>query len=512
MSPVNFTRMLMARQFPLDFPGHWLSGTWHKAPKADVIKESYNPSRDQKLVEVRLERAIVNKALDLAASAEASLAMMSWQERLELVAKLRQVLVDYQAEIVLALRLETGKPLWDAQSDFAGTLATLDRVLANPEEIERALLGAVRLGFDVGDFALRPIGLTVSFLPFSNPCSAFVHNVVSCLLSGCPLVIMASGHATVNGIILVGLVEMIGLPKNFLSVLFGNFTFFRQMAQDRRVQAIIYNGSREHCETLRKESHPLPQRQLLLQSAGKNAVIVDHDANIPLAIQCILMGVAKTASQLCSSTSRVFVHADLMEEVSGRLLAGIKKLRIGPTDGDDDPQMGPLYSKKAIDKFLRFQTMAKREAKKTLLWGRVHDQEQSGYFVQPGLHVIDEFDPTSAYQSNVIMAPDVSLFTFKELETALKQANGTDAPLVISYMGDPDVIKKRRRDVLAPNILLNLPTVDLEPYVPVAGRNQAGNYRCNGLGAIFLLTYPQVICDNGGRARIFQNYGTKFAE
>ena len=70
--------------------------------------------------------------------------------------------------------------------------------------------------------------------------------------------------------------------------------------------------------------------------------------------------------------------------------------------------MGPLYSKKAIDKFLRFQTMAKRESKKTLLWSRTYETESNGYFVLPGVHMIDEFDPTSAYQSNVIMAPDLS--------------------------------------------------------------------------------------------------------
>ena len=68
MNLASFVKSLTARQFPLEFPGHWVGGEWLKAPKAPVIKESFNPSRDEKLIEVRLERSGVVRATVQAAS------------------------------------------------------------------------------------------------------------------------------------------------------------------------------------------------------------------------------------------------------------------------------------------------------------------------------------------------------------------------------------------------------------------------------------------------------------
>src|SRR5690606_7847936 len=153
--------------------------------------------------------------------------------------------------------------------------------------------------------------------------------------------------------------EKLDLPAGVFNVVFGNFSSFRQMLGDRRVAAVLYTGSREHCDTIRTESKLSLGRQVVLQSGGKNAVIVHSSADLERAVVRGLHGALTTAGQRGSSPSRVFVYRSHAPGFLGGVVGAVKSTKIGRTDleGDDvGPAMGPLYSDKAVEKFLRFQT------------------------------------------------------------------------------------------------------------------------------------------------------------
>ena len=154
--------------------------------------------------------------------------------------------------------------------------------------------------------------------------------------------------------------------------------------------------------------------------------------------------------------------------------------------------MGPVYSKKAVEKFLRFQTMAHREARQTLKWGKAIEND-GGYFVSPGVHHIDKFEPNSAYQGNVLFCPDIAIYDYEVLDQTIAKINNTDAPFVMSFVGDPAIINSRRHLFLAPNLQVNLPTVELEATMPLSGRLNCGDHRFGGAGLSLLLSYPQIL-------------------
>ena len=150
-----------------------------------------------------------------------------------------------------------------------------------------------------------------------------------------------------------------------------------------------------------------------------------------------------------------------------------------------------MYSHKAVEKFLRFQTMAKREAENTLVWGKAYDPASEGYFVSPGVHVFSEFDNKSSYQSNVFMCPDVVIYPYSEVEEAISWANTTSASLVTSLIGDEAKVSGLLSQVKAPNIMINLPTVGADVQPLLSGRELCGGHRFNGLSLVSLMTYPQ---------------------
>lgn len=506
MSLEDFTAAVRARHFPLPQTGQWVGGQWTKDKRAQIVGQSLNPSTGEKLIDIAISGFVVETAISAGVDAESALQSMSFEDRFVVLSRFKQVAADYSDDIIEVLRVEVGKPRWEAEVDFHAALGRLDRVLQEKDQILDALTGPFRLGNHVAHLDLKPIGLCASFVPFSNPFETVMQGFSNCLISGCPILFMASGHATLSGILMAYLLENLELPKGSVQMLFGNYKTFAKGLQDRRIKAVIYSGSREHCDTIRRDNVVDLTRQLLLQSGGKNSVFVHPSADCKEAVRIALLGAIKTAGQLNSSTSRIIVPDSMRKEFSELLAESVRNLPIGRTDLEGDPMMGPLYSQKAVDKFLRFQTMAKREAADTLVWGKALDRDTDGFFVLPAVHVFNDFDPNSSYQSNVFMCPDMVIYSYSEIDEGIRIANETNAPFVTSVVSDPDGLESVRLKLQAPNILHNLPTVGVDSHFPVSGRNLCGAFRFSGMSMSLLLTFPQAQQGNDELASLFAKW------
>lgn len=494
----QFVKTLETRNFPVAWPGQWGGGRWIAAKRGPVIKSSFNPSSGEKLMDVWADKESVNHVAELAHDARKTMASLPLEERLAVLRRFRQTLADYQRPAELVLRIEAGKPQWEARADVEAALKYLDWVASHGDEIMDSLLAPARLGPHQGKFEALPIGVTAAYLPFSTPITSFVFYFSATVLAGCPLILNTSSHALLCGMLIATVAQQQELPAGVLNVVFGNFNSFKQLLADKRVAAVLYTGSREHCDAIRVESRAHVGRQVVLQSGGKNAVIVHSSADLDYAVKCVVYGALKSAGQRCSSTSRVFVYRSILPQFRDRLVDAFQKVKVGRTDVDhaearDYPFMGPLYSDKAVEKYLRFQTMANRESEKTLLWGKVLESEQRGNFVTPSVHYLNKFDNQSAYQGNVLFSPDVAVYDYDVLDDAIAKINTTDASFAVSFIGDPEIIEQRRHLFLAPNLLVNTPTVEVEATLPLAGRLQSGHHRFHGPGIVLYLCYPQVL-------------------
>ncbi len=495
-----FAAQIAARSFPIAWPGQYIENRWVPVKRGAVQKASLNPNDGTKLVEVTSDKETVNTAIEAAYKARKQIAETPLTERLDWLRRFCQTLADYQTTVVDIMRLESGKPRWEAQSDFDSALRYLDWVATKGDVIFEQLLAPASLGQQQNEFKMLPIGVTTAYLPFSTPLTSFVFYFGATMLAGCPLILNSSSHALLSSMIFALTAQELGMPASWLNVVFGNFNSFKQIFSDKRISAVLYTGSREHCDTIRLESRAHVGRQVVLQSGGKNAVIVHSTADLEHAVRCVVYGALKSAGQRCTSTSRVFVYRSQLKEFNDRLYAAFNKVIIGRTDIDDGtegPFVGPLYSDKAVEKYMRFQTMANRESEKTLLWGKAIETLPDGNFVTPSLHYLPKFDNGSAYQGNVLFSPDVSIYDYDVLDTAIDQINTTDAAFAVSFIGDPDVLKARRHLFLAPNLLVNQPTAEMETTLPLAGRLQSGHHRYHGPGIALYLCYPQVLAHGG---------------
>lgn len=487
-----YVKALWDLDFPLDFPGHFIAGTFAQCEKGSLVKDIINPSSGKPLATIRLDKALIDAALTAAEECEPRLKSMTVGARFEILRQFREALLDFQDQAVLAMQVEAGKPRWEAIQEFDAAVRFLDHMIAQEEHLFEDIMAPLRTPQQGVRITLCPVGTVLGNIPFTTPCTSFVKFFAVSLIAGDPLVVMASAHASLLSTLMACVFEECDFPKGILSVLCGNFELFREGCQDRRVKAVIYRGSHEHSMTIRRENFSFLDRPAVIQSGGKNAALIHSSADLEHATRLVLFGALKSAGQLCTSTSRVFVPTTKLSEMVEILRAKLGDLKIGPTDSlSSNPMMGPLYSRKSVEKFLRFQTMAKREAKQTIQWGKTIDLGCGGFFVTPGVHLMSELDNHSAYQSNVLLFPDLAIYAYDDMQGALRHLNDMSTPLVVSIItDDPSDADIAKMAFDAPNVAINLPTVEMEAQLPVAGRGPCGSVRHNGIGLVENLTYP----------------------
>lgn len=495
---------LRERQFPVAFPGHFISGTMVSCDRGNVVKDVINPSTGESLMTFRLDRGLLNQALADSDTYSQEFARSKIPERLEWLAKFREALVDYREDILLTLKTGGGKPHWEAEIEFDASVKFLDDLLSRGENLfdnATSLFGRP----SHTKINLAPQGTVLAHIPFSIPCISLTKFIAISLVSACPIVAMATAHASLFSSLIALIIQELDLPKPAIHVLSGNFEMFRMGAQDRRAKVVMYRGSREHCMTIHRESHDFISRPTILNSGGKNSVLVHESASIEEAVDIAMFGAFKSAGQLCSSTSQVILPTSMMAAFTDMVVAKARNMNIGPTDGEGNPTMGPLYSDKQVDKFLRFQTMAKREAQKTILWGKQYRCDKPGFFVSPGIHIMEMNATQSAYQSNVLLFPDLALYEYQNISDATAFVNHNDAPLAMSIVtGDTGWIAEHQ--YTAPNIMINGPTVELDAQLPVSGRGYSGNVRQGGAGLMEVMTYPVALQDGQAFKGIFDSW------
>ena len=149
--------------------------------------------------------------------------------------------------------------------------------------------------------------------------------------------------------------------------------------------------------------------------------------------------------------------------------------------------------------------MANREAE-TLLWGRAVEDLAGGYFVTPSVHYVKHFDNATAYPGNVLFSPNIAIYDYDVLDTAIEQINTTDAAFAVSFVGDPEILKARRSLFLAPNLMCNMPTVEMQVTLPLAGRLQSGHHRYHGPGVALYLCFPQVLTQDTASEQLIRSW------
>ena len=210
--------------------------------------------------------------------------------------------------------------------------------------------------------------------------------------------------------------EEAGFPPIFMLFNDGSNELAQKFVDDSRINLISFTGS---CHVGKRVGVQVAKRmgRSLLELGGNNALIVDKSADLKLAIPAIVFGAVGTAGQRCTTTRRLFLHEDIADEVTEKLVNAYKQVKIG-NPLNTDTLMGPLIDETSANTFLDAVQKAKDSGGEVLTGGTRVDGE--GHFVTP---CIIRAQADWQIVKDETFAPILYVMTFSDIDKVIEEQN-----------------------------------------------------------------------------------------
>jgi RHH-type proline utilization regulon transcriptional repressor/proline dehydrogenase/delta 1-pyrroline-5-carboxylate dehydrogenase len=495
----------LGQSYPLVIDGERVTtGSWI---------ESVNPARFRELVG---RCAAAGTAEAERAVRAAAAAFPGWRDtpvarRADALRRVAEVLGRRRFELAAWMVLECGKQWREADADVAEAIdfcryyAREMLRLAEPQR--RDVPG------EENEYFYEPRGVAVVIAPWNFPLAILCGMTVAALVTGNTAVMKPAEQSSVVAAKLMEAFEEAGLPQGVVSYLPGRGEEIGPyLVAHRDVAVITFTGSRSVGLAINKLAAETPPGQdhvkrVITEMGGKNAAIVDDDADLDEAVHSVAASAFGYQGQKCSACSRAIVLEPAYETFLHRLVEVARSLKVGPPE-DPSCLVGPVIDAEARQRILNSIEQGKKESRLAFA-GDVKELAEEGYYVGP--HVFAEVPPDAVIAKEEIFGPVLAVMKARDLTEALKIANGTAYALTGGiFSRSPANLERVKREFRVGNLYINRKItgalVDRQPF---------GGFKLSGIGAKaggpdYLLQFlmPRTITENTVRHGFAPTTGT----
>ncbi len=325
----------------------------------------------------------------------------------------------------------------------------------------------------------EPRGVAAVIAPWNFPLAISTGMVSAAIVSGNTVVYKPSSEAPVIGYMLYDLFREAGLPDGVLNYVPGpGGEVGDLLVTHPDVAMIAFTGSKEVGLRIVRLAGETPRgamgvKRVVAEMGGKNAMIVDDDADVDEAIVEILHSAFGYQGQKCSACSRLIVLETIHDTLVERLKGAAESLHLGPTE-DPQSSMGAVISWNAKEAIGRYIQTGKEEG--TLVTERFPDQPQ-GHFVP--LAIFQDIQPQHRLAQEEIFGPVLSIMKVKDFDEALDVANATEFALTGGvFSRSPENIAKAKKRFRVGNLCINRGCTGA-----IVGRHPFGGFKMSGVGS-----------------------------
>ena len=392
---------------------------------------------------------------------------------------------------------EVGKDWADADADvceaidyceyYARSMIVLERggrVLSPPGERNR--------------LRYRGRGVCAVIAPWNFPLAIPTGMTVAALAAGNAVVLKPAEQAPATAAELVDALNVAGLPDGVLGFLPGTGDAGAALVQDPRVDLIAFTGSRHVGLGIVEAAARRDQRRksvprVIAEMGGKNAVVVDDDADLDEVVPAVIRSAFGFAGQKCSAASRLVATERVHDAVVERVVEASRSLVIGPPRLASS-QVGPVIDADAHRRLT--EALGQAWEVGTVALSRT-DIPATGYFVGPT--VVTDVDPDSWLAQDELFGPVLAVFRVPDFAAALELANHSAYALTAGvFSRSPAHVARALDELRAGNVYVNRAITGA-----VVGRQPFGGNGLSGVGSKaggpdYLLQFcdPQVSSEN----------------
>jgi RHH-type transcriptional regulator, proline utilization regulon repressor / proline dehydrogenase / delta 1-pyrroline-5-carboxylate dehydrogenase len=344
-----------------------------------------------------------------------------------------------------------------------------------------------------------PRGVALVIAPWNFPMAILTGMVSAALVTGNAVIMKPAEQSAVCGAMLMEMFEEAGVPPGVLNFLPGKGSIIGAHLVDHKdLDMIAFTGSREvGLRIWESAGKTRPgQRELkrvVCEMGGKNAVIIDSDADLDEAIVDSIYSAFGYQGQKCSALSRLIVLDENYDRVMKRLVEAAASLRVGNPE-EPGITVGPVIDETA---YRRMQETIEAGKKEATLAFQGKNLPAEGYFIPPT--IFTDVKPEMRLSCEEIFGPVLSVIRVRDLDEAIRVANDTDYALTGGFFSrSPANIERVKAELIAGNVYINRSCTGA-----VVGRHPFGGFKMSGGGtkaggSDYLLQFlvPRIVTEN----------------
>ncbi|MEG9295434.1 NAD-dependent succinate-semialdehyde dehydrogenase [Mangrovibacillus sp. Mu-81] len=354
-------------------------------------------------------------AVDAAANAFRDWSQKSVYERSDLIRKWYDLINDHKDDLARTMTLEQGKPLKEAQGEIQYANGFISWYAEEGKRVYGEQIPATQTNKRLF-VSKQPVGVVAVITPWNFPAAMITRKVAPALATGCTVVIKPANLTPLTALKMAALAEKAGIPKGVVNVVTGDSKAIGEAwLEDTRVRKLTFTGSTEVGRQLMKGSADTIKK-VSLELGGHAPSIVMDDCDIDKAVDGVIASKFRNAGQTCVCSNRVYVHEDISEEFTQRLVKKVKELKVG-NGLEEGVDIGPLINEGAVEKVQKHIDDAVSKGAKVVIGGNAG----KGLFFEPT--VLTDVSEDMLCMTDETFGPLAPISTFKTQEEAIERAN-----------------------------------------------------------------------------------------
>ncbi len=465
-----------------------------KRVKTSEKIRSINPAKPSEVVAVHQKcgKEHVEPAVQAALSAFTHWSGTSAEERASLLFRVADVMRERKLEFMAWLVFEVSKNWFEADADISEAIDFCEFYAREALRFAKAE-PPVQLPGERDTLAYIPLGVGAVIPPWNFACAIMAGMTLASIVSGNTVVLKPSSDSPTIAAKFVELLEECGMPDGVVNFCpGGGASFGDALVAHPKVRYIAFTGSREvglHINQTAAQQQPgqLWIKRTILEMGGKDAIIVDADADIDSAVEGVAASAFGFQGQKCSACSRAVVDERVYDKFLEKLRSRAERITVG--DPAMNPNMAAVINEGSMNDILRYIEIGKKEGR--LITGGARDTSAGeGYFIQPT--VIADIAAKSTLEQEEIFGPVLVVIKSRNFDHALEIANDTEFGLTGAvYSSSREKLDRAVREFHVGNLYLNRKcTGAMVGAHPFGGFNMSGTDSKSG-GPDYLYLFTQ---------------------
>jgi 1-pyrroline-5-carboxylate dehydrogenase len=465
---------------------------------ADKIK-SLNPAKPSQIVGLHQKagKEQVEPAMQAALRAFESWSRTPVEERAGLLFRVAEIIRDRKFEFGSWMVFEVGKNWAEADADIAETIDFAEFYAHEALRLAKAE-PPVQLPGERDLLHYIPLGVGAVIPPWNFPSAIMAGMTLASIVAGNTVILKPSSDSPTIAAKFVEALEEAGMPEGVVNFCPGaGASFGNAVVSHPKTRYIAFTGSREvgldiNLKAATRAPGQIWIKRTILEMGGKDAIIVDADANLDAAVEGVAASAFGFQGQKCSACSRAIIDERIYDKFLERLKARVEKITVG--DPAENPGMGPVINEGSMKDILNYIEIGQKEGGRLLTGGGRDTNAGEGYFIQPT--VIADVKPKARIEQEEIFGPVLAVIKSRNFEHALEIANDTEFGLTGAvYSSSPDKIERAIREFHVGNLYINRKcTGAIVGAHPFGGFNMSGtDSKAGGPDYLFLFTQAKSI-------------------